>query len=34
VLVWQTNTAATHPDLDPGIIASAYADDPVAAAAE
>ena len=34
VLVWQADTATTHPDLDPGIIAAAHADDPVAAAAE
>ena len=34
MLVWQADTATTHPDLDPGIIAAASADDPVAAAAE
>jgi hypothetical protein len=34
VLVWQADTATMHPDLDPGIIAAAYAGDPVAAAAE
>jgi hypothetical protein len=33
VLVWQAE-ATTHPELDPGIIAAAYAHDPVAAAAE
>ena len=34
ILVWQADTATMHPDLDAGIIAAAYADDPIAAAAE
>jgi hypothetical protein len=33
-LVWQADTATMHPDLDPAIIAAAYEDDPIAAAAE
>ena len=34
MLVWQADTATMHPDLDPGTIAAAYADDPVGAATE
>ena len=34
VLVWQADTLSMNPSVDPGVIARAYEDDPIAAAAE